>query len=258
MRVKPMKKDVLSGSAGMGGRKRFWAVAVSAGLAVASLVVVGPARADFAEMFENFRKAVEDFKVGADESNLDSAGEAQGNEGGNLNVPAFQNALTAYGANVTKLRTVVEQLGEANPDSAVAALSAKAAANQVLSAGAQDAREKQREYMKSLVTDTSGFARDAAQASADGQGLQSSQDVLKKILEQNAALAKINQASIQMGAQAAKGIDDNTVQLGTLNQSVGALIDDNRAKEQERWFKNKNLVLKSELAAKNFMTNFSQ
>jgi hypothetical protein len=82
--------------------------------------------------------------------------------------------------------------------------------------------------------------------------------VLKKILEQNATLAKMNQASIQMNQQIGEATVNNTAQLGTLNQSVGALIDDNRAKEQERWFKNRNLVLKSELAAKNFMTNFSQ
>jgi hypothetical protein len=51
-----MKKDVLSGSAKMGGRRRFWPVAVAVGLAVASLSVVGPARADSMLPWLSFKK----------------------------------------------------------------------------------------------------------------------------------------------------------------------------------------------------------
>jgi hypothetical protein len=241
MRVKPMKKDVLSGSAKMGGRRRFWPVAVAAGLAVAGLVVVGPARADFAQitkMFGEFGTAWQDFQTGVTGANQGSMTEATANIGSAFDL---STAFSPDGKlNFDKLMAAVrqEQPGEVNPDATATSVAAKVAANQVLSTEAQEARRKQQEYLKSLVTQTSGFSQEAAQASADGQGLQSSQDVLKKILEQNAALAKINQASIQMGAQTAKGIDENTVQLGTLNQSMGAIVDDNRAKEQERRMEN--------------------
>jgi hypothetical protein len=237
MRVKPMKKDVLSGSAGMGGRRRFWPVAVAAGLAVAGLVVVGPARANFTgltELFAGFTKTWQDSLEGYTQANQGSGIQAEAAFGNNFDISGVFDSNG--GLQMDKLWEAVrqQQPGDVKPGDSATSVAAKVATNQVLSKEAQEARRKQQEYLKSLVTQTSGFSRDAAQASADGQGLQSSQDVLKKILEQNAALAKINQAAIQMDAQTAKGIDENTVQLGTLNQSVGAIVDDNRAKEQER------------------------
>jgi hypothetical protein len=192
------------------------------------------------------------------QESITESNDASKNDTANKSSTDISSALTLSGKlDLAKLTQeyMAQNPSDVNPRAAVAATAARVAANQASSPKQQDERQK---YMKSLVTQTSGFSREAAQASADGQGLTSSQDVLKKILEQNATLAKMNQASIQMNQQIGEATVNNTAQLGTLNQSVGALIDDNRAKEQERWFKNRNLVLKSELAAKNFMTNFSQ
>jgi hypothetical protein len=228
MRVEAMKKDVF----GKVWDKRLWLMVVTTGMA--GVVAIGPVWAngiDISKLYEDFSGAFTKFEAWRNASNEDSKLEAGQSFGSNFNIASVFGSDGRF--DMSKLSEIVrrELPRDDNPSATSASVAAQVAAKQALSTKAQEEREK---YMKTLVTKTSGFAQEAAQASADGQGLQSSQDVLKKILEQNAALAKINQAAIQMSAQTARGIDDNNAQLGTLNQSVGALVDENRAREQER------------------------